>query len=404
MIRRPERNIPVWGEYDVIVCGGGIAGVAAALAAARSGVKTCLIEKYAGLGGLATLGLIVVYLPLCDGRGRQVSFGIAEELLKAPMKYSSCKPKGAWHSKDSATREELAEKRYELVFDPGPMALALERLVCDAGVELVYDSVIVDVIRNYEGAITHLVLENKSGCGALAAKTVIDCTGDADICHMCGESVEVYPDNTRSAWYYAIDEDRRISLELAVDYWSEEKTSDKPRFDGTDWRQVTAQIVESRKYIIERLAADNRKRSEKGQVELSSFYVPFFHSFRMTRHLVSDYVITSDDVHRWHNDAVGIFPDWRKAGRVYSLPLRSILAVNTPNLAAAGRCISASGDSWDVTRVIPVCAVSGEAAGIVTAMAASDGCALRSVPVEKVQKELKARGVLLDKALVENGD
>ena len=190
MIRRPERNIPVWGEYDVIVCGGGIAGVAAALAAARSGVKTCLIEKYAGLGGLATLGHIVVYLPLCDGRGRQVSFGIAEELLKAPMKYSSCKPKGAWHSKDSATREELAEKRYELVFDPGPMALALERLVCDAGVELVYDSVIVDVIRNYEGAITHLVLENKSGCGALAAKTVIDCTGDADI-HMCGESVEV---------------------------------------------------------------------------------------------------------------------------------------------------------------------------------------------------------------------
>lgn len=84
-ITEPEREIPVIGEYDVAVCGGGVAGVAAALAAARHGAKVLLIEKQFALGGLATLGLVTVYLPLCDGLGKQVSFGIAEELLRVSI-------------------------------------------------------------------------------------------------------------------------------------------------------------------------------------------------------------------------------------------------------------------------------------------------------------------------------
>ena len=74
-------------RYDVVVCGGGVAGVAAALAAARHGARTCLLEKEYALGGLATLGLIVVYLPLCDGEGVQMSGGLAEELLHTALKY-----------------------------------------------------------------------------------------------------------------------------------------------------------------------------------------------------------------------------------------------------------------------------------------------------------------------------
>ena len=81
MFAEPERNIPIEAEYDVCVLGGGVAGAAAALAAAREGTKTCLIEKEYALGGLATLGLIVIYLPLCDGNGRQVISGIGEEFF-----------------------------------------------------------------------------------------------------------------------------------------------------------------------------------------------------------------------------------------------------------------------------------------------------------------------------------
>ena len=80
-VEEPAREIPVWGEYDVIVVGGGVAGVAAAVAAARNGARVCLIEKAHALGGLATLGLVVYYLPLCDGRGNQVIGGLGEEII-----------------------------------------------------------------------------------------------------------------------------------------------------------------------------------------------------------------------------------------------------------------------------------------------------------------------------------
>ncbi len=400
-IKRPARNVPVWGKYDVAVAGGGVAGVAAALAAARQGAKVCLLEKYAGLGGLATMGHVIVYLPLCDGRGRQVTFGIAEELLKLPMKYSACKPSGAWGTPSEASNEELRKIRYELRYDPGPMSIGCDAILEEAGVEIIYDTLVVDVVKASDGAITHLVVENKSGCGAFAVRSVIDCTGEADLCHLCGEETETFTKNVRSAWYYAVDDARKLTLGYAVDaYWKVDETPDMMRFDGTDWRSVSRQIIESRKLIVENVAHLNEKRQETGQPKLYPFYTPYFHGFRMTRHLVSDYVMTPADQHRWHEDAVGIFSDWRKAGPVYSLPLRVLLAVKTPNLATAGRCLSSTGDTWDITRVIPVCAVSGEAAGTAAAMAVASSCALRELPITRIQSTLSKQGVVLDPALV----
>jgi len=86
-IQEPERTLPVrYADYDVIVAGGGIAGIAAALAAARAGKRVLLLERMFALGGLATLGLVTIYLPLCDGKGHQLSFGLAEELLKLSIR------------------------------------------------------------------------------------------------------------------------------------------------------------------------------------------------------------------------------------------------------------------------------------------------------------------------------
>ena len=126
-------------DFDVIVCGGGIAGIAAALASAREGASTCLVEKEYCLGGLATLGLIVVYLPLCDGDGVQMSGGIAEELALISLKYGPGSIPEVWKNKGTTTSAERAGKRYEVRYQAAPMMLAAEELLLDAGVTVCYD-------------------------------------------------------------------------------------------------------------------------------------------------------------------------------------------------------------------------------------------------------------------------
>lgn len=132
-ITEPARKIPVRGDYDVVVCGGGIAGVAAAVAAARSGASVCLLEKECALGGLATLGLVVVYLPLCDGMGHLVSTGLAEELLLLSARDGSAEVPACWQP--GGGREERKTTRYLLEFNPASYILELERFVVDSGVD-----------------------------------------------------------------------------------------------------------------------------------------------------------------------------------------------------------------------------------------------------------------------------
>ena len=134
----PGRSIPIEAEYDVCVLGGGVAGAAAALAAAREGARTCLIEKEYALGGLATLGLIVIYLPLCDGNGRQVIAGISEEFLRASLKYGPGNLPDCWREGgDPAARQQ---ERYQTRYEAASLTLALEELLLSAGVTLWYDT------------------------------------------------------------------------------------------------------------------------------------------------------------------------------------------------------------------------------------------------------------------------
>ena len=107
----------VAGEYDVAVCGGGIAGISAALASARHGKKTLLLEKQFMLGGLATAGLVTIYLPLCDGCGTQVSFGIAEELLRLSIKYGAEDKYPENWLENKGSRTEM-DKRFEVRYNP----------------------------------------------------------------------------------------------------------------------------------------------------------------------------------------------------------------------------------------------------------------------------------------------
>ena len=99
-------------DFDYVVAGGGFAGVAAALAGAREGLRTCLLERTAALGGLSTIGHVVVFMPLCDGFGRQVTFGLAEEIMLLATRHSAARPNGPWADKRGKSEAELAKDRY----------------------------------------------------------------------------------------------------------------------------------------------------------------------------------------------------------------------------------------------------------------------------------------------------
>jgi NADPH-dependent 2,4-dienoyl-CoA reductase/sulfur reductase-like enzyme len=141
-----KRETPIKCSCDVLVVGGGIAGIAAAAAAARNGANVMLLEREFSLGGLATLGLITIFLPLCDGQGNQLVCGIGEELLKLSIAHGAEAnyPK-AWL--ENGTREEKIEKRYMTQFNPHLFALSAEKLLTRLGVTILYGSLACGVFR-----------------------------------------------------------------------------------------------------------------------------------------------------------------------------------------------------------------------------------------------------------------
>ena len=166
---------------EVAVAGGGIAGVAAAVQAARCGKKTVLIEKSVYCGGLATGGLIYIYLPLCDGNGRQVTFGIAEELLRRSMKYGPGDVPSAWR----LGKEAGERNRFRNVFSPAAYIIALDEFLEENGVEVWFDTVVCGVRCEGE-KLEAVTVCNKSGIGEICAERFIDATGDAELFRKCG--------------------------------------------------------------------------------------------------------------------------------------------------------------------------------------------------------------------------
>lgn len=412
-IQEPARDIPVTASFDVVVVGGGVAGVAAALAAARSGVSTLLVERYCALGGLATIGNVIIYLPLCDGCGHQVLGGITEELLhlsvadlrrEIPDAGLHREPE-AWRRKDS-TVEERAAHRYETSFNPDAVILAYEKLLVDAGVSIWYDTRFCSVVR--EGnRITHLLLENKDGRTAVACGAVVDATGDADVCFLAGEKTESLDTNVVSGWYYTLRDGGDLRLHCLSDRFAADCGRDPaargPFLRGDSAADVNTQILEGRNRLREDLAKCRAElASNDPNADLQPWHITTFPCFRMTRRLVAAHSVTVADDHRWFDDAVCLANDWRKPGPVWAVPYNTLYGVANANLSAVGRCMSVDTTAWDALRVIPVCGVTGEAAGVASAMAVKAGHGdLAKLDPKAVAAELLRRGNILDRSLVE---
>lgn len=388
-IYEKSRNIPVIGEYDVVVVGGGIAGVSAALSASRNGAKVCIIEKENSLGGLATLGLVVIYLPLCDGAGNQVVGGIGEELLKLSIKDGPGKIPECW-IKDG-TLEERKTDRYELEFNPSSFVISLEECALKNDIKLYYDSRFCDaVVEN--NVITSVVIENKSGRCALSCKTVVDTSGDADVCFKAGENTVSLNTNRRSGWFYSYNH-TKIELHKVNDPLYEKLPEHAKTYAGDNFQDVTEMNIEARKMILQKLS---KLKQQEGNEEIYPILIPTIPEFRMTRRLSSSFELDEEDDKIYFNDSIGMTGDWRKSGPILYIPYRCLIGTKIKNLIAAGRCISVTTSAWDITRAIPACAVTGQAAGAAAAIASLDGCDFRGMDISKLQIKLKEQGVIIN--------
>ena len=258
-IFEPAREIPVAGRFDVIVAGGGFAGISAALSAKRAGAeRVLLIEREFTLGGLATLGLVTIYLPLCDGNGRQVSFGIAEELLRLSISRGAEEdlPAG-WLP--GGTLEQKKEKRFRCQFNAALFAALAEKLLIDEGIKLLYGTTVCGAAMD-DGTLSALICENKNGRSAYTANGFVDATGDADVCHFCGENTALFQQgNVLAAWYYTVE---NSALTLHPLGYCDIPDSEKPggktpesdtreRFSGIDAENLSRQMVLSRQWAVE---------------------------------------------------------------------------------------------------------------------------------------------------------
>ncbi len=384
-----EREITPKGHYNVVVVGGGIAGVSAAVSAARAGASVLLLEKSVNLGGLATGGLISWYEPLCDGKGRQMIFGMAEELIRLACRCGFHNLPEEWGGEGKNSHRS---GRFSSYYSPTVFSLALDRLVRESGVTLRPDSLAVTPLLQGDRCIG-VAVESANGCELFEADAVIDATGDASLFHRAGLptvdgenyfSYVAHAMTRRGFARYGEDGDLcrfRQWINVGSDLYGKGHPEGMKRPCGTSAEEIAEFLAMGKDRMLSRI-----EQSEGEIVELWS--IPTMPQFRTIRRIVGNTDFCAVDGEKFA-DAIGECSDFRPKGigKHFEIPFGALWNKDCVNLLAAGRIISApQGDGWEVTRVIPVCALTGEAAGRAAAICALSGKTLPALDAADLEK------------------
>lgn len=397
---RISYEIPVAASYDVIVAGGGLGGVAAALSAARHKKKVLLIEKTQKLGGLATTGLVNLFVPMCNGQGKQIIAGMAEELLRLSIQYGYDTLAPEWENGEPKLQDGRPLSRYRTRFSPEIFAMAMTELLRAEGVTMLFDTVVTRPIMT-ENHCDGLLVENKSGTQYYQGGIIVDATGDADILFRAGvPTVQGINYFTYYAQEITLDsckkavESRKINdaIHFAMggkaNLYGQNHPQGMPYFTGTDSDDINRYLIDGQCALLDQL-----KKQDRFSREIIT--LPGMPQMRTTRHIAGDYVLQEEDVYRHFDDSIAAVCDFDRKDYLYEIPYRCLINSRYDNLITVGRTVSAEGYAWDVARVIPPAIVTGQAAGAAAAMALEQEIEISDVCISDLQKALQSESVMI---------
>jgi len=428
VVREPARDVPVVADADVVVVGGGPAGLAAAVAAARAGARTLLLERYGYLGGMAAGGMVLLLDDMCNRERRTVA-GIGYEMVRRLVDVGGAvEPPveecftqdvelwwrwARWGFEDFYSRMQPHPTMYAAAFDPEAWKQVSFAMAKDAGVQLRMHSWFSRAIVE-DGRVRAAVLETKAGRQAVLGRMFIDASGDGDLYAAAGAPF-VHGRYMLSLVHRlaAVDVERVVQFERAHPDEARAFNAEVKRIIGGSWdfwwlrtpregviwcncphlHGLDGLSVED----LSRLEVEARERFIRAIAWLRAQMPGFERAYildaspqagvRQTRVLDGEYVLTKDDV--LHGQR---FPDVIGCGRDYFMPYRSLLPKGVDGLLVAGRCFSATPEGQRLAREIAPCMVMGEAAGTAAAMALEAGVEPRALDIPALQRRLVAQG------------
>jgi ribulose 1,5-bisphosphate synthetase/thiazole synthase len=387
---QPRRELPVLHTSDVLVVGGGPAGICAAIAASRAGATVTLVERYGHFGGLWTGGLVLLVIGHIVKGGKQVCQGIGEEMMRRLDKLDGA----------------IVDRRPSVAptVDAEAVKYLMVEMVEEAGIKVLLHCWGVDAIMDGT-TVAGAVFESKSGRQAILAKQVVDATGDGDVFAAAGAEFQLRSHNvglvSRIGNLDRVDrakaatakEPRHLGRRTPIPgvNWV---NMHGPEVDGLDIEVLTRMEMNHRKHIWRNM---QKTRATPGYEEVYLMETAPQLGVRITRVLKGLNTVTLANLreNREFADSIGVGGASAGEHQEWQIPYGSLVPQTIDNLLASGRCISAEMSMADLVRLIPNCFVTGHAAGVAAAVAAQEGQRPRDVDVSKVRTILKQQRAYL---------
>jgi hypothetical protein len=439
-VTEPARKIPLYGEYEVAVLGGGPAGVAAAAASARAGRRTLLVERYGFLGGMGTAAGVTNFCGLhanVHGEMRRVVQGIASEFL------SRIDRLGGLNAPHLVLGKILAQ-----AYDTAAYKIAADDLLAAHRVDMLFHALGAGVVMEGGKRVDALVVETKAGRQAVRAEVFIDCSGDGDLAAWAGAPFEVGDEQGHLLYPSMMFRLNGVDPDKAGEAWrtipalmeKAEATGTRrfprkgaivrPQRSGIEWRVNFTQLSRADGGAINGLEPgdltkgeiDGRRQAREAFEFLRT--VPGFEKsyivdlppqlgIRETRRVTGGYRLSGEDVLACASfaDSIGVngwpieahvagdvvfrFPPIPESRGFNELPFRMLVPQGVDNLLMAGRCASMTHEGQSAARVSGACFAMGEAAGTAAALALSGNTMPRDIGVAKLQEVLQQQGAFI---------